>query len=134
MKFWSCCKKKTSDFSSFLAQGGCNQGKHLWIKKKDITLENNTNSARFDWFQVGSNVVVTIYTKQPFPAESEVTATPNLLKVRITFGPDKRIFEREFTLFSTVDLTRSSVTYTPTKTEITLRKADLIQWSALETS
>ena len=32
MKFWSCCEKKTSDFSSFLDQAGCTTGQHVWGK------------------------------------------------------------------------------------------------------
>lgn len=31
LKFWSCCKKRTSDFNEFLNQVGCERGKHLWI-------------------------------------------------------------------------------------------------------
>ncbi len=30
MKYWSCCKRKTSDFNSFLSQEGCNKGSHQW--------------------------------------------------------------------------------------------------------
>lgn len=33
MKYWSCCQKKTTDFSTFLEQPGCAQGKHTWISK-----------------------------------------------------------------------------------------------------
>lgn len=33
MKYWSCCKKKTTEFSTFLEQPGCTQGKHTWILK-----------------------------------------------------------------------------------------------------
>jgi len=32
MKYWSCCKRKTSDFNSFLSQEGCNKGSHQWRK------------------------------------------------------------------------------------------------------
>lgn len=33
MKYWSCCQKKTTDFSIFLEQPGCLQGKHVWVSK-----------------------------------------------------------------------------------------------------
>merc|ERR1719361_294921 len=33
-KYWSCCQRKTSDFSAFLAQEGCERGKHKWITPK----------------------------------------------------------------------------------------------------
>lgn len=32
LKFWSCCQKRTSDFSAFLAQKGCGEGAHKWIQ------------------------------------------------------------------------------------------------------
>lgn len=33
LKYWSCCKKRTTEFNDFLAQIGCSQGKHVWIKE-----------------------------------------------------------------------------------------------------
>lgn len=33
LKYWSCCKKKTTEFSLFLDQPGCTQGKHIWFSK-----------------------------------------------------------------------------------------------------
>ncbi|XP_059564152.1 cysteine and histidine-rich domain-containing protein 1 isoform X3 [Myotis daubentonii] len=33
MKYWSCCRRKTSDFNTFLAQEGCTTGKHMWTAK-----------------------------------------------------------------------------------------------------
>jgi cysteine/histidine-rich domain-containing protein 1 len=33
IKYWSCCKKKTTDFTAFLEQPGCQQGNHIWIQK-----------------------------------------------------------------------------------------------------
>jgi len=33
MKYWSCCQKKTTEFSLFLEQPGCTQGKHVWFSK-----------------------------------------------------------------------------------------------------
>ncbi|KAG8137011.1 putative Cysteine and histidine-rich domain-containing protein [Naja naja] len=38
MKYWSCCKRKTSDFNTFLAQEGCTTGTHLWIKKDALNI------------------------------------------------------------------------------------------------
>ena len=32
MKFWSCCQRKTSDFTAFLEQVGCTEGRHKWIR------------------------------------------------------------------------------------------------------
>lgn len=33
MKYWSCCQKKTTEFSVFLEQPGCIQGRHVWFSK-----------------------------------------------------------------------------------------------------
>lgn len=33
LKYWSCCQKKTTEFSAFLEQPGCTQGKHVWFSK-----------------------------------------------------------------------------------------------------
>lgn len=33
MKYWSCCQKKTTEFSVFLDQPGCTKGKHVWFKQ-----------------------------------------------------------------------------------------------------
>lgn len=38
MKYWSCCKRKTSDFNTFLSQEGCTKGAHLWKKKNTVGL------------------------------------------------------------------------------------------------
>lgn len=134
MKFWTCCQKKTSDFSTFLAQSGCTSGKHLWIKNKDEESEKPENSCRFDWFQFGNNVVVTVYSKNPIPTCCSVQANQVHLKVTITFGLDRKRFEKSFNLFGVVDLSKSSVVYSPNKTEITLRKVDFIQWPTLESN
>lgn len=32
MKYWSCCQRKTSNFSAFLEQEGCAKGDHNWSK------------------------------------------------------------------------------------------------------
>ncbi|XP_038829753.1 cysteine and histidine-rich domain-containing protein 1-like isoform X2 [Salvelinus namaycush] len=36
VKFWSCCRRKTSDFNCFLAQEGCTTGSHLWRKPDKV--------------------------------------------------------------------------------------------------
>lgn len=40
MKYWSCCKRKTSDFNTFLAQEGCTTGTHVWTKKDAVSSIN----------------------------------------------------------------------------------------------
>lgn len=133
LKFWSCCQKRTSDFSTFLNQSGCSSGKHLWIKPKtEESVENIENTCRFDWFQFGPNVVLTIYSKNPIPDISVVSANQVKLQVSITFGAEHKRFVKCFNLFETIDLSRSQVVYSPVKTEITMKKVDFIQWPSLE--
>ena len=36
MKFWSCCQKRTTDFTAFLEQVGCSEGEHVWILQVSI--------------------------------------------------------------------------------------------------
>lgn len=38
LKYWSCCQKKTTEFSVFLDQPGCTQGKHVWFSKVILSL------------------------------------------------------------------------------------------------
>lgn len=33
MKYWSCCRVETMDFSTFLEQLGCSNGRHCWTQK-----------------------------------------------------------------------------------------------------
>ena len=40
MKYWSCCRRKTTEFDNFLDQAGCETGKHLWIKPEVTSLTN----------------------------------------------------------------------------------------------
>ena len=35
-KYWTCCNKRTSDFQEFLKQGGCDSGKHEWMKPSEV--------------------------------------------------------------------------------------------------
>ncbi|XP_045750553.1 cysteine and histidine-rich domain-containing protein 1 isoform X2 [Mirounga angustirostris] len=88
MKYWSCCRKKTSDFNTFLAQEGCTTGKHMWTKK-------------------------------------------DALNVHIVFEGEKE-FHQNVKLWGVIDVTRSYVTMTATKIEITMRKAEAMQWASLE--
>uniref|UniRef100_A0A3Q4HRG1 Zgc:92429 n=1 Tax=Neolamprologus brichardi TaxID=32507 RepID=A0A3Q4HRG1_NEOBR len=34
LKGWSCCRKRTTDFSEFLSIKGCTMGKHRWVPKQ----------------------------------------------------------------------------------------------------
>lgn len=38
MKYWSCCQKRTTEFSVFLDQPGCTQGRHVWFSKVNLMI------------------------------------------------------------------------------------------------
>ncbi|XP_038674211.1 cysteine and histidine-rich domain-containing protein 1a isoform X1 [Scyliorhinus canicula] len=128
MKYWSCCKRKTSDFNSFIAQSGCTQNKHMWTKA--IVL-NKVELCRHDWHQTGGQVIITIYAKNSIPELSYVEANNTVLNIHILFERGKE-FERKVNLWSVIDVNKSQMSMTPAKIEITMKKAEPILWARLE--
>ncbi|KAK2528900.1 hypothetical protein Q9233_007183 [Columba guinea] len=127
MKYWSCCGVKTTDFSAFLEQPGCSSGRHCWMVKGD----KKAVSCRQDWHQTSSQVVVTVYAKNPLPAHSSVKANRTTLEVHIVFEGNK-IFQTELDLWGVIEIEKSFVSMVPTKVEITLCKASPGSWARLE--
>ncbi|GAB6032558.1 hypothetical protein CHUAL_011450 [Chamberlinius hualienensis] len=127
LKFWSCCKRKTTDFNAFLDQVGCKTGSHEWKKENDKTVNV---SIRQDWHQTESFVYVSAYVKGCDPEQSYVEANPVKLKVFLKF--DGSIFEEEFVLSRVIDITKSSVNFASSKVEIKLKKADVGAWKTLK--
>ena len=82
MKYWSCCKKKTTDFNTFLNQIGCKSGGHVWKKEEN---NDDTVECRWDYHQTGSHVVVAIYAKQYCPLASKVCLNPVRLCATLVF-------------------------------------------------
>ncbi|NXT96923.1 CHRD1 protein, partial [Buphagus erythrorhynchus] len=113
MKYWSCCKRKTSDFNTFLAQEGCTRGTHIWTKKDAGT---KVVPCRHDWHQTGGEVTISVYAKNSVPDLS--------YSVKLTC-------EIPF-LFQVIDVKRSYVNMTATKIELTMRKAEPLLWASLE--
>lgn len=110
MKYWSCCNKRTSDFSAFLAQKGCQHGQHKWLK--NVSRHTHTHSlatvsqpnsstilsgacvqsdetesikCRYDWHQTATTVVLAVYAKMYHYAKSSVKASPVRLAVNLIF-------------------------------------------------
>uniref|UniRef100_A0A8C3JT39 Integrin subunit beta 1 binding protein 2 n=1 Tax=Calidris pygmaea TaxID=425635 RepID=A0A8C3JT39_9CHAR len=127
MKYWSCCGVKTTDFSAFLEQPGCSSGRHCWTGKGD----KKAVSCRQDWHQTSSQVVVTVYAKNPLPALSSVKANRTTLEVHVIFEGNK-IFQAELDLWGVIQVEKSFVSMVPTKVEITLCKASPGSWARLE--
>ncbi|KAJ1196515.1 hypothetical protein NDU88_000385 [Pleurodeles waltl] len=126
MKYWSCCCIKTTDFNEFLEQKGCTNGHHTWIKK-----DQKVVSCRQDWHQTSSQVVVTVYAKNPIPEQSSIQANRTVLDIHIPFEGTK-VFHKELDLWGVIDVDQSFVNMVPSKVEITLRKADPVTWGRLE--
>lgn len=81
-KFWSCCKKRTTDFTTFMSQPGCETGKHKWIQSD----ENAASvKCRWDWHQTASNVVIAVYAKQYDYKNSWVKINPIRLVIKLVF-------------------------------------------------
>ncbi|XP_028415435.1 cysteine and histidine-rich domain-containing protein 1-like [Dendronephthya gigantea] len=128
-KFWSCCMRKTSDFDEFLKQEGCSSGNHVWFltdeqKKKAVM-------CRFDHYQMGMTVVISIYAKLCDPAKSFVEANCTCLKACFVFGNSSK-FDLDIKLHGVIDPIKSSVIYSATKVEIKLKKSQASNWPRLE--
>lgn len=110
MKYWSCCRKKTTEFSVFLEQRGCSLGKHVWFSKVynshrrkilfliiaviqqslfqwNIWFQDMGKmvQCRMDWHQTGAYVVVSVYAKKYLPSQSVVKLNSIRLTVDLFF-------------------------------------------------
>lgn len=128
MKFWSCCKRKTSDFNTFLSQEGCTSGQHMWVKKD---AGKKVVPCRHDWHQTGGVVTVTIYAKNAIPELSYVEANSSVVTIHIIFDGEKE-FHQKVNLWGVIDVNRSNVSMTATKIEVTLRKSEPMTWARLD--
>ncbi|CAK9820814.1 Cysteine and histidine-rich domain-containing protein morgana [Anthophora plagiata] len=128
MKYWSCCQKKTTDFSTFLEQPPCTQGKHVWISK-DTGKKTN---CRMDWHQTGSFVVVSVYAKKYQPDQSTVKLNPIRLTVDLFFIEENSRYNLDLELRGVIDVMQSTVNMLPTKVEIKLKKAEPGSWAKLD--
>ncbi|KAJ7320062.1 hypothetical protein JRQ81_019573 [Phrynocephalus forsythii] len=128
MKYWSCCKRKTSDFNTFLSQEGCTTGTHVWIKKD---AGKKVVPCRHDWHQTGGEVIISVYAKNSIPDLSLVEANSTRVNIHIVFEHDKE-FNQNLNLWGVIDVKRSYVNMTATKIELTMRKAEPMLWAGLE--
>ncbi|CAG7817940.1 unnamed protein product [Allacma fusca] len=136
-KYWSCCKKKTTEFEVFQNQKGCTTGNHMWKKVAEERNDSSGNrilKCRNDWVQTGSNVIVTIYGKKCDPSKSKISLNPVRLQVDIFFPEEGGFYRSSWLLAGIVDVDCSSVTMTPNKIEITMKKTEPFHWSTLEIS
>ncbi|XP_058809973.1 cysteine and histidine-rich domain-containing protein morgana [Phymastichus coffea] len=129
LKYWSCCRKKTTDFSVFLEQPGCTKGSHLWVQKD---AKNKKIKCRVDWHQTGTHVIISIYAKKYDPTASYVKLNPIHLTVDLYFPEENSNYNFDIELKGIVDVEASFINMLPTKVEINLRKKEPGSWSKLD--
>ncbi|XP_075910772.1 cysteine and histidine-rich domain-containing protein 1 [Petromyzon marinus] len=127
VKFWSCCRRKTSDFNTFLSQPGCHRATHVWVKAEC----RKAVPCRYDWHQTATQVVVTVYARHGNPHATHVLANRTHLIVRVEFEGDKE-FNLDVDLFGVIDPAGSSVAMAASKVEVTLAKSSpRPRWASL---
>ncbi|XP_065057021.1 cysteine and histidine-rich domain-containing protein 1-like [Rhopilema esculentum] len=129
-KYWTCCKKRTSDFSEFLKQVGCKKGSHEWMKPSEEAQKKS--ACRYDWHQTGPFVYISIYAKTTDPEKSYIEVNPTKLHAFIAFNGGTNIFELELTLNGVIEPEASKVEFLGTKVEIKLKKKSAFAWRDLE--
>lgn len=128
MKYWSCCKRKTSDFTAFLSQKGCVTGTHEWKLKSAV----ESAPCRYDWHQTGSVVVISIFAKTAMEDNSTVKVNQVKVEIDLEYEGGKRNFKLDLELGGIIDPSRSFVTLFGTKVEITMKKADASNWKDIK--
>jgi len=133
LKYWTCCTKRTSDFQAFLNQVGCKEGSHLW---QDDRVENSkVVQCRTDWMQTGTHITVNVYCKKYDPRNEALThieVNPIRLRIRIFFPDSGLTYDSDQELRGVIDTISSSVTFSPTKVEIKMKKAEPMSWPRLD--
>ncbi|XP_037954901.1 cysteine and histidine-rich domain-containing protein-like [Teleopsis dalmanni] len=130
MKYWSCCQKKTTDFTVFMSQPGCINGHHKWFKEND---DKKVVKCRHDWHQTASNVIVSVYAKMYDYSQSTIEVNPIRLHVNLVFPEqDNAIYNLDLELRGVIDVSKTTVHMYASKVEITLPKAEPGSWSMLD--
>ncbi|KAH3726118.1 cysteine and histidine-rich domain-containing protein 1-like [Dreissena polymorpha] len=129
MKYWSCCQRKTSDFTIFLDQEGCQQGQHVWTKKETTDTQK---SCRLDWFQTGPNTNISVFAKLAVPDRTYVEVNRIVCNIHIVFDGGKSVFKQSIILRNAIVPDQSEVQLLGTKVEVILRKAEAFSWPSLE--
>ncbi|GJQ88203.1 hypothetical protein Trydic_g13195 [Trypoxylus dichotomus] len=130
LKFWSCCRRRTTDFTVFLNQIGCETGQHIWKKDED---KSKLVKCRWDFHQTGTYVFVSIYAKNYCPSKSVIKLNPIRLYTNLVFPQEAdAVFNLDVELNGIIDVGGSQVNMLGTKVEIKMKKAEPHNWSKLE--
>lgn len=133
MKFWSCCERKTSDFTSFLNQQGCEKAEgHDWVHP-DEAGEKSKQTARYDFHQTPDKIYVNIYCKGIIPKLTKVLISSKRVDINVCFGlAETKMALRVTELWALVEPATSKLTFSGTKLELALSKQSKVQWKSLE--
>lgn len=130
LKFWSCCQRRTSDFTAFMNQAGCETGNHKWTMDEE---ESKAVKCRMDWHQTATQVVVTVYAKMYHYQRSVVRLNPIRLSMCLVFPQqNNHEYNVDLELRGVVDVAKSKVQMFGTKVEVTLIKAEPGSWAKLD--
>lgn len=130
LKFWSCCQRRTSDFTAFMNQAGCETGNHKWTSDEE---QSKIVNCRLDWHQTATQVVVTIYAKMYHYRLSTVRLNPIRLAICLVFPQqNNQEYNADLELRGIIDVSKSKVQMFGTKVEVTLAKAEPGHWTKLD--
>jgi len=126
IKYWSCCQRKTTDFTSFLDQIGCTNGYHCW--EKSILRQEKL---REDWFQALGYVHINIYCKGALPAQSSFLTDGLNLQINVVHGYGEKKNLLEYSLFGEILPEKSHVRINERKVEVILKQSLAENWPRL---
>ncbi|KAI0978251.1 hypothetical protein GJ496_000423 [Pomphorhynchus laevis] len=121
MKYWSCCKKKTTDFNNFINQIGCERGEHNWESRQSSDKTQESLDCRLDMYQMSKDCVVSIFAKNIQPQSCLVSC--NRVRLRVSFKCQQGNYEKSFDLFGVINPVECKATISQSKLEISLRKS-----------
>lgn len=130
-KYWSCCKPRCAEFEEFLKIEGCKVGRHKFCPKIGEAEDPLQVKCRYDFYQQGDYIFVSVYAKNMDKATSTIEYKPQTLIVRINFKDGKR-FHKDIALFGDINTEQSTHEFLTTKAEIKLLKASTMVWDNLE--
>ncbi|KAK5983414.1 Cysteine and histidine-rich domain-containing protein 1 CHORD domain-containing protein 1 [Trichostrongylus colubriformis] len=125
MKYWSCCEKKTSNFNAFLAQVGCEKGKHQWSANEKV------ENIRDDWFSSNGTVTINVYCKGAVPDDVRVTSDGQMLRLHVVHGFGKKETDLIYDLWGEIVCSESRVVVGERKVEIIMKQKDVAGWPRL---
>merc|ERR1712227_703426 len=133
MKFWSCCERKTSDFTSFLSQVGCEKADCCdWVHPSEAR-EKAKAAARYDFHQTTDTIYCNVYCKGIIPNETKVIISDRRVDINVCFGSKKtKMSLRVSELWAKIVPGKSRLTLAGTKLELGLNKKSKVQWKSLE--